>query len=203
MALENIVKRIKDEARKEAGSLIDEANRKAEAVKEEMDREIRKELEDRDRILSRDLANTRNIYVSDGKRKARQAVLSSKEEVIWDAICEIRKSIKELPQEKLGSHLLGLVEDARATLGEDMSIYPVREIDRRVLDGSGSIDGLLEGSLDSHPRLSRFKGPDLLGGFVAVNTSGNMVLDMTYRGIIERNEELLRELIARKLFDEE
>lgn len=200
MAIEQIIKRIREEASKEADSYISDAKSRAGKIRAESDRELSKDLEERNRVLQRDLENTRNIYISDGKRKSRQAMLSSKEELIWDAICEIRKAIKDLPEEVLRNHLTRLLEDSRNILGDSITIYPVRMIDGELLKGSGQIGPLVSESIGSEPQLARFRGVDLLGGFIVVGPEGQKVLDMTFHGIIERNEERLRETIARTLF---
>ncbi|MFO8051360.1 MAG: V-type ATP synthase subunit E [Thermoplasmatota archaeon] len=203
MGLEQIIKRIRYEADREARGYLAEAREKASSILEDAEREIRKDLEERERRLRRDLTNTRNIYISDGRRKARQAMLSIKEDLIWETIYNIRSSLLDLSQEDLKEHLSGLVRDSEDILGEDMSIYPVRDVDRRIISEMHDVGPLVSEAAEEEPQLQRYRATDLLGGFIAVNSNGQKVLDMTFHGLLDRKEDDLREIIAHTLFPEE
>ncbi|MEA3559504.1 MAG: V-type ATP synthase subunit E [Candidatus Thermoplasmatota archaeon] len=203
MGLEQIVKRIQDEARKEADGYLAEARAKSRAIDIEAEKALKKDLEGRGRELKRDLETIRNIYISDGKRKARQALLSSKEELIWSAICAIREAIKALPRDDLKAYLGSMMEKAGGILGDDLRSYPVREIDREILSSVNDVGPLVSEAGNIEPLLERYTGIDLLGGFIAVGSDGQKVMDMTFHGVLERKEEMLRETIARTLFPEE
>lgn len=200
MPLEDIIKRIEDEADKEAESILDRARKKADEIHEEAREEIRNEIAERRKKLDRDAKNLRNVYISDGKRKSRQAILSAKEELIWDVISGVRKHMQEMEGDELEGFLNPMFEKARRSLGNDMIVYPVRKRDMEILKGRQKMGTVLEEGGIDETAVRRFKGHDLLGGFIASSGDGRKVLDMTFCGVLNRDEENIREVIARTLF---
>jgi vacuolar-type H+-ATPase subunit E/Vma4 len=200
MAIEDMIKRVMDEAKAENKEIILEAKMEADRIRAESGRKFEKEIFELEKGLERDIANTRNIYISDGKRKARQALLLSKEELIWDAICAIRENIKKLSGDRLGQYLVPMVTRAKEILGKDMLVYPVRDEDALVLEDNTQIQGLVSDHSGPGKPLNRYSGTDLLGGFIALTRDGDRIVDMSFHGLLERNEEKIREVIARTLF---
>jgi len=203
MAIEDMIKRIMAEARDERERILGEARTRAESIRSRTRDELGYELKELRKKLERDEKNTRNIYISDGRRKARQALLSSKEELIWDTICAIRKRIKDLGGDELEQYLDPMIDRSMEVLGKDLLVYPVRDKDEKVISRRLKITGSLQGSIGEEGPLSRFKGTDMLGGFVAMSEDGNRIMDMTFHGLLERNEERIRETIAKVLFGDE
>jgi vacuolar-type H+-ATPase subunit E/Vma4 len=200
MGLDDIIDRIDEETQKEVDSILSRAREKAKEIREDNRREIEEELKERRKKLERELRTHRNVYISDGKRKSRQAILTAKEEVIWDALSRIRKSMGELEGDRLSAFIKYLREEAEGSLGEDMKLYPVRKKDADSLGSRENVNGIIEEGIEGEPPLSRFKGRKLIGGFVAVSSDNKKVLDMTFCGILSRDKERNREIIAKELF---
>lgn len=200
MAIEDMIRRIMDEARAENQKILTEAKQQAGRIRTTSSKETDKEISEMERKLLKEIEQTRNIYISDGKRKARQALLSSKEELIWDAICAIRDRIKMLEGDELGSYLYPMLARTLEIIGEDARIYAVRKVDHDVLSRKVKVLGLIEEFHDTEEALGRYRGNDLLGGFVATSNNGDRIVDMSFHGLLERNEERIRETIAEKLF---
>jgi vacuolar-type H+-ATPase subunit E/Vma4 len=102
--------------------------------------------------------------------------------------------------EELERYLGPMMDRSVEVLGEDFTVHAIREEDMKVLSKRVKVTGLLENILDEEGPLSRFKGTDMLGGFVAMSKDGERIIDMTFHGFLERNEERIRETIARILF---
>ncbi|MBN1538525.1 MAG: V-type ATP synthase subunit E [Candidatus Thermoplasmatota archaeon] len=201
MAIEDMIDRIMEEARMESRKILSEAGSETARIKNASRKEVDDEIAGMERNLEKEIRQTRNIYISDGKRKARQAILSSKEELIWDALSAIRGRIKKLSQDELAAYLHPMLSRTLESLGNDAVVYAVGSKDEEVLSKKVHVEGVLEGStIDSEP-LSRFKGADLLGGFIAIARNGSMLADMTFHGLMERNEDRIRETIAEDLFE--
>ena len=203
MAIEDMIKRIMDEAKEENQKIILDARKETDSIKAESRSEIDKQISEMEKGLKREITNIRNIYISDGKRKARQALLSSKEELIWDTICAIRDCMRELKDERLGSYLQPMLSRSKKMLGDRIQVYPIRPKDAKVLGSDPAIIGLVSNNLGYEGPLSRYQGTDLLGGFIAITPDGERVVDMSFHGILERNEERIREAIARTLFGDQ
>jgi vacuolar-type H+-ATPase subunit E/Vma4 len=200
MAIDDMIKRIMDEAKVENQVIIQDAKKVADRIKAESDLRFKKDLSELEKNLEREVVNTRNIYMSDGKRKARQALLLSKEELIWDAIYAIRDNMKMLSGERLRSYLDPMLDRTREMLGGDMVVFPVRNEDASVLESSTKIESLVSEASRPGASLNRYRGADLLGGFIATTRNGERIVDMSFHGLLEKNEEQIREVIARTLF---
>ncbi|MGA1793293.1 MAG: V-type ATP synthase subunit E, partial [Thermoplasmatota archaeon] len=172
MAIEDMIKRIMDEARSENHRILQEARKEADILKDASRKKVDTEISEMEHKLGKEIEQTRNIYISDGKRKARQALLSSKEELIWDAICSIRERIKELDGEELRSHLDSMISKAIEIIGSDARVFAVREKDSRILVKKIPVTGLVEDFVISSEILSKYRGTDLLGGFIATSPDG-------------------------------
>jgi vacuolar-type H+-ATPase subunit E/Vma4 len=197
-----MINRIDEEAEKEARSILGEAAEESRSVLRESEMEISKQVSDLKRKLDKELETTRNIYISEGKRKARQALLSSKEDLIWESISEVRKHLASMRGTELSIYLISMYEKASEALGKDMIVYPVRDVDAEVLSGKNGIKGILDNSTDLPVNIGRLRGKDMLGGFIATTSDGSRVVNMSFQGLIEKEEEMIREIIARELFGE-
>lgn len=202
MGIEQIIKKIEEEAAREAEAILSEAKAEAGKIKSAARSEMDSDLSEMDRSMMREAENLRNIYISDGKRKSRQAILSAKEELIWDTISNVRSRMGEMDSEALSACLLPILSRASDTLGGDMIVYPVRERDARVLSGKARIGQVIENGSSGLSAVERYRGHDLIGGFIASSGAGERIIDMTFAGILSRDEERLREIIARTLFGE-
>ncbi|MGA1821998.1 MAG: V-type ATP synthase subunit E [Thermoplasmatota archaeon] len=202
MGLEKIIKKIDEEASREAEAIISEAETEAGRIRSDAKSEMDRDISEMERSMMREAENLRNIYISDGKRKSRQAILSAKEELIWDTISDVRRRMGELEGEALSSCLVPILEKASNTLGKGMIIYPVRERDAEVLSNRARIGGIIEKGGAGLPTIERYKGHDLIGGFIASSESGDRIIDMTFAGILSRDEDRMREIIAKTLFGE-
>jgi len=200
MAIEDMIKRIMDEARSENQRILQEARKEADGIKEASRKGVDKEISELEHKLVKELEQTRNIFISDGKRKARQALLSSKEELIWDAICAIREKIKGLVGEELSSYLDPMVSRTIGIIGPDAVIFAVREKDSSILSERVKVVGLVQDHIGDNENLSKYHGTDLIGGFIATSPDGDRVVDMSFHGLLDRNEEKIREMIADCLF---
>lgn len=202
MGLEDMTSRIEQEAQKEADAIIEEARREAEKIKKKASRETQKEILEKEGRLQKEANSRTNIILSEGRRKSRQAILTAKEDLIWDAMARIRERLSSMGQDELRTFLDPYFEKARGSLGEDLLIFPVRDIDARALKEKGNIKASLAQTDEVPEPLSHYASRDLLGGFLAASPDRRRMMNMTFQGILEKNEDSIRETIAKRLFGE-
>ncbi len=200
MGLDDIIARIEAEAEAESKLIIKEALGQASRIEKEAGEELRREILELRKRLDRDSITQRNIYLSEGKRRSRQTILSAKEQLIWDAFVELRRLIRSLEGRSLENFLKWRADRCRAVLGDDMVLRPVREVDRKALVELGercgpAVSGTSEGYINALQG-----GRDLLGGFIASSSDGRRIIDMTFLGLMEKDEDPIREKIAKELF---
>ncbi|MBN1391032.1 MAG: V-type ATP synthase subunit E [Candidatus Thermoplasmatota archaeon] len=200
MAIEDMIGRIIEEAEVEKQRILTEARSEAERIRVGSRKKVDAEISEMESRLTKEIEQTMNVSLSDGKRKAREALLSAKEELIWDAMSAVRERIKHLSDDELGSYLHLMLSRTLGMLGDDAVVYAVGDRDLKVLSNERTMVRVLEGHLMDREPFSRFKGKELLGGFIAADRKGSMVVDMTFQGLMDRNEERIRETIAEHLF---
>ncbi|MDG6224189.1 MAG: V-type ATP synthase subunit E [Candidatus Thermoplasmatota archaeon] len=203
MGVEDVVRRIEAEAEEEQKAIIDEAMARSVGIKEEELSRIENELKEIRRSFEREKASLVNVYLSEGRRKARQAVLAAKENVIWEAVSGIRKRFSDLDGSELEALLRKFSERSRKGLGPGISIYAVRRKDSEMLEKCGAeVAGIIEGDDPLPDGISRLRSRSLMGGFIAISKDGRRALDMTFGGTLERDKERVRSKISEILFRE-
>lgn len=202
MGLEDMINRIEQEAQKEADEIIQKARSQAESIRVESLKKIGKEVSEKNSKLEKECSSRMNILISEGRRKSRQAILTAKEDLIWDAIANIRSRLSSLQGVDLSTFLEPLYTRAADSLGMDLKIYAVRKIDQDALKTRVSDIVLLSDKSRIPSDLIRYSNMDLLGGFIATSSDSSMMMNMTFSGILEKEEERIREKIARTLFGE-
>ncbi len=202
MGLPDIVKRIQEEANLESERYMTDARAQIAKMRKASRDELRSTMEEMGTKLAKEKKAIWNMYISEGRRRSRNVILGAKEELIWEAMSALRDRLRGLDGAELLKRLLPLLNAATRSLGQGMIVHPVREKDARVLAAHGTIGTTIERVDELHPYLGRFHGRDLLGGFIAVSSDGARVMDMSFQGILEKNEESVRERISRTLFDE-
>jgi len=203
MGLEQIIEGIEKEARTSVSSILTEARQKAQVILTEGREKTAAELAAMDRSLQRELRDVTNVKVSDAERKARQSILSAKEEMIWETLTGIRKAFSERGGVDLRELLSNQVSVAKRSLGNDMEVYAVRGTDAEILRSIGvRVEGILESDDDPPEKVKRYMGKDLIGGFMAFSIDGKKVLDLSFQGMIDRDLEGIRGRISEVLFKE-
>ncbi len=202
MGIKGIIRKIDDEAGKDSSAILKEATECASTILSEAQKELSLTLEGLNKKLVREKGKTKNIHLSEGKRKARQTVLEMKESLIMDAISGIRVGMGELNGDALSDLLLRMMANARAEVGQDVIVYPVRQEDLNVMRGQTGMGPVIQDTDDLPWQISRIKGKDLIGGFIAISSDGKRVLDMSFNGILDRDEDRIREIISKMLFSD-
>ncbi len=202
MGLEEMIGRIEKEAQNEARIILNEAKKEASLIRDASGLNTKKEIFDLQKKLDKEMITSRNILISDGKRKARQALLSSKEDLIWETLSEVRKWFSKMDESELYTYLVPLYDKASTIIGQGMIVYPVRDLDAIVLKGKPGVQMSIETSTTLPSSVNRYKGKDLIGGIIATTSDGSKVVNMSFHGLIEKEEERIREIIARTLFGE-
>ncbi|MCU0798379.1 MAG: V-type ATP synthase subunit E [Candidatus Thermoplasmatota archaeon] len=202
MSLPDIVKRIQEEANLESERYMTDARVQIAKMKEASTRELKATMDDMEIKLAKEKRALWNMYISEGRRRSRNVILSAKEELIWETMSALRNRLRGIEGEELARRLVPLLDAANKVLGRNMTIYPVRGMDASALTGRGTVGTTIVGASELPPLLRRFHGRDLIGGFISVSLDGARVMDMTFQGILEKNEESIREVISRTLFEE-
>ncbi|MFA4662723.1 V-type ATP synthase subunit E [Pyrococcus kukulkanii] len=182
---EQKVKYILEEAHKEAEKIKEEARRKAEARAEWILRKAKTQAElEKQRII----ANAR--------LEVRRKKLAVQEKLIREVIEEVKKRLRELPQEEYFETIKVLLKSAVQELGEKkVRVYS----NERTLSLIASRIDELRAELED-VSIEIGEAIETIGGVVVENEAGDIRIDNTFEARMERMDSEIRSRIAKVLF---
>lgn len=196
MALEDILKRIRENARKEAGRIKKEAETRAEAVAEEAKKEaasIREKLLEEGKASSR---QERRRILTIANLESRKEILRRKQNLIEEAFQKASNHLKHLSDEQyqatVKKMLLGAVESGEEEVvissRDEKRITPsfLKEVNKG-LSGKGK-----PGKLRLSPQRRQF-----IGGFIL--RSSRKEIKCTFDSLLKESKDELEGEIARIL----
>lgn len=197
MAIDDILKRIDEEAEARCGEVRDEARRAADAVRDEYEEKAERLAEElRLRAEKRAREEERRLIVNE--RLALRKELLTRKRALLDALCEkALRRIGELPRDRYRELMTALILD-KAVSGAEEIIVPA---DQRDLFG----DTFLTDLNDAYPGGGRFTLASAAGDFTwgVVLREGKRVIDLTLAVLFEQLRERIEPDIAAVIFPAE
>lgn len=190
MGLNDILKRIKIEHKKEIREIERERNRKLREMKREAKKEVDGEREELRREFDKELEIYRNLKLSEAKRAVRQSELKEKEKMINLTLEKIEEHFINLRGERYRALLKNMVAEALDILGGRCEIRAARKEDIPFLKRLGSAP-VAEKTVEG------------IGGVVLVSSDGDFRIDRTFDYLLSKRKAELRKMIAEILFKEE
>lgn len=202
MGLTEIVRKIQEEANLESERVMVASREEVRRLREASQSEIRSRSEEIKGRLEKDKKTIWNMYTSESRRRSRHTILCMKEDLISETLSATRNRLAGMRGEELASKIDALLDNAKHALGADLIVNPARKLDAELMMGRVTLGPILDSGQVPSSVLSRFSSRDNIGGLVASSADGSRVLDMTFYGLMEKKMELIREEIARSLFEE-
>jgi len=185
MAIEKLLARIEEDARKEIDEIIKAAEGEAKRIIEGAREEGKKEAEKITKKGKKEAERARDRIISAAKREARMMITNAKEEVIQQCLEIIREKMASMPSKEYKKIVEDMVKDAIEEGGDYVLFYSRKE-DKKIaeklnIDVGGEIDAI--------------------GGVVLKAKDGSKEIDLTFDFLLERKKEEIRIMIAEKLFE--
>ena len=185
MAIEKLLARIEEDARREIDEIIKAAEDEAKRIIEGAREEGKKEAEKITKKGKKEAERARDRIISAAKREARMIITNAKEEVIQQCFEIIREKMASMPSKEYKKIVEDMVKDAIKDGGDYVLFYSRKE-DKKIAEKL-NID--VEGKIDA------------IGGVVLKAKDGSKEIDLTFDFLLERKKEEIRIMIAEKLFE--
>ena len=185
MAIEKLLARIEEDARKEIDEIIKAAEGEAKRIIEGAREEGKKEAEKITKKGKKEAERARDRIISAANREARMMITNAKEEVIQQCLEIIREKMASMPSKEYKKIVEDMVKDAIEEGGDYVLFYSRKE-DKKIAEKL-NID--VEGEIDA------------IGGVVLKAKDGSKEIDLTFDFLLERKKEEIRIMIAEKLFE--
>jgi V/A-type H+-transporting ATPase subunit E len=190
-ALDNITKRITNDATKKAKQRIKEAKKEAQELLGRAQKELEREKKAIEQDTEKTIKIQRSRAVSEAKLEARKMNLNAKEAVIAQAFETANERFKNLGLEQNEKYLRGAIKNGVELLGMEVEVLCNRDVSSLVTRIASEIDP--EITVDS-------EGIQYLGGVVIRAKNGTAQIDATFEGVLERTRNELRREVAEILF---
>ncbi len=195
MALEDIIKKIGEDAQSEADSLLSLARSEAEAIREKARKqadELRSEMMQKAKARAKEHADRVRVLAGLDERKD---ALREKKRLIEDAFAKAEDKIRNLPPEEHRAFLKPLILSAVESGSEEI-IPPSEHRNLFTPEFVKSLNDEL-GSQKGRLRLSDESG-EFSGGFIL--REGNKETNLTLESLVASQRDRLETLIANILF---
>jgi len=186
MAIEKLLARIEEDARREIDEIIKAAEDEAKRIIEGAREEGKKEAEKITKKGKKEAERARDRIISAAKREARMMITNAKEEVIQQCLEIIREKMASMPSKEYKKIVEDMVKDAIKEGGDYVLFYSRKE-DKKIAE-----------------KLNIDVGDDIMnaiGGVVLKAKDGSKEIDLTFDFLLERKKEEIRIMIAEKLFE--
>ncbi|WP_456483655.1 V-type ATP synthase subunit E [Methanopyrus kandleri] len=198
MGVEELERKILEDAEKEAEEILEEAKRDAERIREKAEREaeeMRREILDRAR---REAETRRRREIAQAKLEVRQERLRVKEEYIEKAIERAEEKIRELAEEGRKEYLEFLKRsaiEAVNAISSDEVVLRANENDLMLLD-----EMLSEIRDETGKDVELGEPVEVVGGVIAESKDGSEAYDNTVDARLRRRRSEIVRRVSETLF---
>ncbi len=190
-AIENIIKRINEDADWKIKEYYDEAEREIERIRKEEENKWHREREKLETAGKREAETIKQMYISKAHLDGKKMLMNAREEVIHRIIEDMLANFRGyIDYEK---YIEESLKDVVSVLGNEFDILCAAqdmELMKNVASRVGISSDIREGEVD-------------YGGFLAVSRDSLKKVDYSARAFVERNMGDIRKKIYLKLFGEE
>ena len=185
MAIEKLLTRIEEEARKEVEEIIKAAEDEAKRIIEEARKEGERQREKITKKGKREAERRRDKIISAARREARMKITNAKEEIIRECLDAIKEKLASLSGKEYTKIMEKMVKEA-VKEGSKYYMMTSRKDDEKIAEKMGM----------------KVKGKtDAIGGVILKATNGSKEIDLTFDFLLEKKREEIRIMIAEKLFE--
>jgi V/A-type H+-transporting ATPase subunit E len=190
-AIENIIKRIQEDADWKIKEYQQKAEREIERIRKIEEGKWEREKEKMENVGKREAETIRQMYVSKAHLDGKKMLMNAREKVIERIIGEMLSKFKEYGN--YDAYLEDSILAVKEILGDEFNVVCMKEDIPKV---KGIVEKL-------GLKISVMEGDVEYGGILAVSKDSLKKVDYTARAFIERNLGNIRKRIYVRLFGEE
>ncbi len=185
MSAEKLISRIKRDAEEKTREIIREAERAAEEIIGNAKKQAEREAEKIIANGKKQVENLKKIRLSKAHQEAQRAIMRVREEIIEECFNIAFEKLKTLSSEEYKNILDKIISETKKNMPSELEAYISREEDKEILGKHGiPVKGYI----------------NAIGGVVLQSLDGNMRVDNTFEGILERKKPVIRTIIGKILF---
>jgi len=185
MSAEKLINRIKRDAEEKTREILREAEETAEKLINDTKKQAEREAEEIIADGKKQVENLKRIRVSKAHQEAQRAIMNTREEIIEECFNIAFEKLKTLSSEEYKNIVNKIIEETKKNMPSEIEAYISREEDKEILGNHGiPVKGYI----------------NAIGGVILQSLDGNMRVDNTFEGILERKKPVIRTIIGKILF---
>lgn len=185
MAIEHIISKIQQDAKKKTDHIIQDAEKEAETLRVQ----IRQQADDEaNRIIeqaNKEAQQKKQITIAQVNQEMKRKITAEQEEVITTCFATAQEHLSKLSGKEYSDVVKRLIEQGKQQLGQDCTVYTTRGEDEAL---ATSLGVKVSGSANAS------------GGVLLRSAKGTISLDNTFEGILRRKKDSMRIVIGKLLF---
>ena len=185
MTAEKIIERIKKDSEKEIQLIIEEAEQQASGIIKDAKKEAEHECEKVIADGKRHGENLKKILVSKAGQDAKREAMKAKEKIIEECFTKAYQKLSGFSGEEYKKIVTNLTEKGLKKLSGECFAIVSKDEDKEIAKNLGL---KVTGNVDAS------------GGIVLKSTDGQITLDNTFDGILERKKDKIRVKVGKLLF---
>lgn len=185
MTAEKIIERIKKDSEKEIQAILREAERQASGIIKDAKKEAEHEYEKMIVNGKKHGANLKKILVSKASQDAKREALKTRESIIEECFTKAYQKLSKLRGKEYQKIVTNLTEKGLKKLSGDCWAIVSKDEDKEIAKNLGlEVTGNVDAS----------------GGIILKSSDGQITLDNTFDGILERKKDRIRIKVGKLLF---
>lgn len=185
MATEDIIKKIKSDAKKEAMRIKKDAEKEAASILKTKEQEINDYIAKLKKKGEQQAEIQKKIEISQADQETKRALMQVKETIIEDCFNEAHTHLSNLDKKTYEKTIRALIKQGKDQINGSCIIYPSKDIDKHIA---------------KEFKLSVGKTINATGGILLQSKEGHITIDNTFEGIIKRKKETIRIKVGTLLF---
>jgi len=185
MTAEKIIERIKKDSEEEIQAIIGEAEQQASDIIKEAKKEAENEYEKMIYDGKRHGENIKKILVSKASQDAKREAMKAREKIIEECFTKAYQKLSKLSGKEYKKIVTNLTEKGLKKLSGECFAIVSKDEDKEIAKKLG---------------LKVSANTDASGGIILKSVDGQITLDNTFDGILEREKERIRIKVGKLLF---
>ena len=185
MTVEKIIGRIKKDSEKEIQVILREAERQASVINKDVKKEAESEYEKIIADGKRHCENLKKILFSKASQDAKREAMKSREKIIEKCFTKAYQKLSDLSGEEYKKIVTNLTKKGLEKFNGDCLVLVSKYEDKEI---AKNLDLKVTGNIDAS------------GGIILKSGDGQITLDNTFNGILERKKDRIRIKVGKLLF---
>jgi len=185
MSSEDIIKQIKQDSKKEIQEIQKETQKQVKRIIQQAKKEAENEAEKIKNNGKNNSEKQKKIMISKANQDSKKEIMIAKEEIIDECFTKSIHKLSTIPENEYRKIVKNILIDAKEKIGKNCKVITSRSYDKEI---ARELNLEVVGTVDSN------------GGVIVKSEDGRTIIDQTFKSILKREKENIRNKVGKLLF---